>query len=46
LRRRDPANAIVPVGLALSLLTGGVLLATGWLGGELSYRHRIGVTAD
>ena len=46
LRRRDPASAIVPVGLGLSLLTGTVLLVTGWLGGELSYRHRIGVTAD
>jgi uncharacterized membrane protein len=46
LRRRDSAAAVVPVGLALSLATGSLLLVTGWLGGELSYRHRIGVTAD
>jgi uncharacterized membrane protein len=45
-RRDDPAKAILPVGLALSAFTGGVLLVTGWLGGELSYRYRVGVTAD
>jgi uncharacterized membrane protein len=45
-RRRDPAGAIVPLGLSLSLLTGGLLLLTGWLGGELSYRYKVGVTPD
>jgi uncharacterized membrane protein len=45
-RRADPASAVVPVGLALSAVTGAVLLVTGWLGGELSYRHRVGVSAD
>jgi uncharacterized membrane protein len=45
-RRSDPARAIMPIGLGLSLLTGAILAVTGWLGGELSYRHRIGVTAD
>ena len=45
-RRSDPAKAIMPVGLGLSLVTGAILMVTGWLGGELSYRHRVGVTAD
>lgn len=46
LRRDRPDRAIVPVGLGLSATTGAILLVTGWLGGELSYRHRIGVTPD
>ncbi len=46
IRRGDSGRAIVPAGLALSALTGTMLLVTGWLGGELSYRHRIGVTQD
>jgi uncharacterized membrane protein len=46
LRGKDARNAVVPAGLGLSLLTGAILLATGWLGGELSYRHKIGVTPD
>jgi uncharacterized membrane protein len=45
-RQPDAARRVVPTGLALSALTGGLLLITGWLGGELSYRHRVGVTAD
>jgi uncharacterized membrane protein len=32
--------------MALSLASVGILGVTGWLGGELSYRHRIGVIAD
>jgi len=46
IRRDDAGKAIVPAGLALSLLTGTILLITGWLGGELSYRHRIGVIEE
>jgi uncharacterized membrane protein len=34
---------VVPTGLILSAITGAVLLVTAWLGGELSYRHKIGV---
>jgi len=41
LRRRSRP---VPGPLLLSSLAGVILLVTGWLGGELSYRHRIGVT--
>ena len=44
--RRGTPNA--PGTLALTLSFAGVLLAlvTGWLGGEMAYRHRIGVTKD
>lgn len=42
-RARDPERAVLPVGLALSTLSGGLLLLTGWLGGELVFRHRIGL---
>jgi uncharacterized membrane protein len=42
--RDRPDKSTVPAGLALSLLTGTILLVTGWLGGELAYRHEIGVS--
>jgi len=42
-RFRHPDRAVVPTGLALSLASGSLLLVTGWLGGELVYRYRIGV---
>jgi uncharacterized membrane protein len=35
---------VEPWGLVLSLATGAVLAVSGWAGGELSYRHEIGVT--
>jgi uncharacterized membrane protein len=37
-------GAVIPLGIALSLITDGILVVTGWMGGELSYRHRVGVT--
>lgn len=49
LRARSTADEkaqVLPAGLALSVAAGAVLLVTGWLGGELSYRHRIGVMAE
>jgi uncharacterized membrane protein len=42
-RQTDPQASIVPVGLVLSLLTVVLLLVTGWFGGELAYRYKIGV---
>lgn len=39
----ERADAVLPVGLLLSVVTAGLLAAGGWFGGELSYRHRIGV---
>lgn len=46
LRRQDMTAAVVPVGLLLSAVTVALLLVTGWCGGELAYRHRIGVLDD
>jgi uncharacterized membrane protein len=43
LRSRDPAKAVVPAGLLMSLTAATLLLGTGWLGGELVYRERVGV---
>jgi uncharacterized membrane protein len=45
LRMRD-RDAAPPAAMALSGVVGTLLLVTGWLGGELSYRHRVGVTRD
>jgi uncharacterized membrane protein len=44
LRARDERMAAKGPGLLLSAVSGLVLLVTGWLGGELSYRHRVGLT--
>jgi uncharacterized membrane protein len=43
-RARDPERAVLPVGLTLSLASGSLLLLTGWLGGELVYRHRVALS--
>jgi uncharacterized membrane protein len=45
LRLRHGDATARSTGLALSGVAAGLLAVTGWLGGELSYRHRIGVTA-
>lgn len=37
------AEAIWPWGLALTLVTAAILGVTGWAGGELSYRYKVGV---
>lgn len=39
----DPLMAITPWGLILSAVVALGLAVTGWTGGELSYRHMIGV---
>jgi len=43
LRLVDLTGAVLPWGLVLSLLAGAVIGVTGYLGGELSYKHMIGV---
>lgn len=43
MRLEDPAVHIVPVGLAISAIVAVLLLFTGWLGGELVFRGRVGV---
>jgi uncharacterized membrane protein len=46
LRSADPARAVLPWGLALSTLIVLLILFTGWMGGELAYRHRVGMLPD
>ncbi len=43
LLRRGSAHHVPRAAMALSLVSALLLIVTGWLGGELSYRHRIGV---
>ncbi len=43
LRLGDPVEAILPVGLIISLIVGTLTSISGWYGAELSYRHKIGV---
>lgn len=42
-RLGDPVAGVLPLGIILSAIVVAILGVTGWLGGELSYRHRIGV---
>jgi uncharacterized membrane protein len=44
LRARDERAAVARGALAISALSAVLLAATGWLGGELAFRDRIGVT--
>lgn len=44
IRWEDPEANVVPVGLAISAITGLILLFTGWRGGDLVFRHRVGVS--
>lgn len=44
LRWGDHAGAILPTGIVLSVCVVLILGFTGWLGGELSFRHGIGVS--
>jgi uncharacterized membrane protein len=46
LRRDEPGKFIEGWGLWLSAIVVGLLCITGWLGGELSYRYRIGVMRE
>jgi uncharacterized membrane protein len=46
IRLRNPFSVIRTWGLALSAITNGLLVLTGWMGGELAYHHMIGVTGD
>ena len=40
---RDGYTSVVPTGLVLSGIVVLILLVTSWLGGELVFRHRVGV---
>jgi uncharacterized membrane protein len=37
--------AIMPLGLVLSAAVTGLLTLSGWLGGEMTFRHKIGVSS-
>jgi uncharacterized membrane protein len=39
----DEDDHLVPAGLAATATIASILTVTGWLGGELAYRHQIGV---
>jgi uncharacterized membrane protein len=41
LRLGNPATAIIPTGIIISLLVAVLLGLSGWYGGELVYRHKI-----
>jgi uncharacterized membrane protein len=41
---RDAWTSIVPTGIILSAVVVLILLFTGWMGGSMVYRHRVGVT--
>jgi uncharacterized membrane protein len=43
MRRADAAAAVLPWGLLISAVVSVLLLITGWYGGELAYRYKIGV---
>jgi uncharacterized membrane protein len=40
---RDGYTAVVPTGIILSGIVVLIMMITGWIGGEMVYRHRIGV---
>lgn len=46
LSRRDNPRRVNGAQFFLSAITGGLLGITGWLGGELSYRYKIGVKSE
>ncbi|MCK8782492.1 DUF2231 domain-containing protein [Rhizobium sp. NTR19] len=46
LRWSDAPSAVLPWGLAASTVIFVLILYTGWKGGELSYRHRVGMLPD
>lgn len=46
LLRFNDSSAILPWGLAVSLLTAGLIAVAGLLGGQLVYEHAVGVDVD
>jgi uncharacterized membrane protein len=43
---RDAYTSVVPAGLILSALVVAILVVTGWLGGSLVFRHRVGIAPE
>lgn len=46
LRYRYGIDAVRPTGLILSIVVVLILLFTGWMGWEMVYRHRVGVSDE
>jgi uncharacterized membrane protein len=46
IRANNVEGAVLPVGITLSLIVALILLVTGWLGGELAFRYKVGVVND
>jgi uncharacterized membrane protein len=46
LRIGDPAAAVWPLGLYLSVVMMGMLAIAGWLGGHLVFEHQVGIVDD
>jgi uncharacterized membrane protein len=44
LRWHDSAGQVIPLGLALSAIVALLLAFTGWRGGDLVFKHRVGVS--
>jgi uncharacterized membrane protein len=44
LRHADRIEIIVPSGLILSIIATGLLFVSGWYGGELVYRYKVGLS--
>jgi uncharacterized membrane protein len=42
-RLENGSAAVLPVGLIISFIVIGIILFTGWKGGELVFRHRVAV---
>jgi uncharacterized membrane protein len=43
LRNQNEVDALLPWGLALSFVTVVLLTISGWYGGEMVYRHKVGI---
>lgn len=43
LRLGNPVINIIPIGIIISLVVASLLAVGGWYGGELTFRHKIGV---
>ncbi|TVQ07186.1 MAG: DUF2231 domain-containing protein [Leptolyngbya sp. DLM2.Bin27] len=43
LRLANPETSILPTGLILSWVVATLLLVSGWYGGELMFRHKVGI---
>jgi uncharacterized membrane protein len=46
LRLHDPEGAVQPWGLTLSIVVVAILAVTWWIGGELAYRHHVGMIVE